>query len=72
MLIGVKLAKREAASMGISVAGFVRRAEMLPAGTAAWMRFAGFVESGDGPFQPVHRRFGVWHERLNAMSIPWR
>lgn len=45
-----KLAKQEAASLGISVAEFVRRAvrEMLPiSGTAAWMRFAGFVESGD-------------------------
>ncbi|MGA2597501.1 MAG: ribbon-helix-helix protein, CopG family [Bryobacteraceae bacterium] len=45
-----ELAKQEAASLGISVAEFVRRAvrEMLPtSGTAAWMRFAGFIESGD-------------------------
>jgi Ribbon-helix-helix protein, copG family len=42
--------KREAALQGISVAEFVRRAirQTLPAeGCASWMRFAGFVESGD-------------------------
>jgi hypothetical protein len=45
-----KLAKKEARSLGISVAEFVRRAvrERLPAaGKAPWMRFAGLVESGD-------------------------
>ncbi len=45
-----ELAKREAASLGISVAEFVRRAvrEMLPTPeTGPWMRFAGLVESGD-------------------------
>lgn len=44
------LAKQEARSLGISVAEFVRRAvrEALPVhGEGAWMRFAGFVESGD-------------------------
>ena len=45
-----RLAKREAQALGISVAEFVRRAirQMLPAsGKGAWMRYAGFVESGD-------------------------
>lgn len=44
------LAKQQARSLGISVAEFVRRAvrEALPArGEAAWMRFAGLVETGD-------------------------
>jgi hypothetical protein len=45
-----QLAKKEAQSLGISVAEFVRRAirEVLPApGKAPWMRFAGMVESGN-------------------------
>jgi hypothetical protein len=44
------LAKQEAKSQGISIAEFVRRAirQALPArGDAPWMRFAGFVETGD-------------------------
>ena len=44
------LAKKEAHSIGISVAEFVRRAvrEALPAkGQGRWMKYAGFVESGD-------------------------
>lgn len=47
------LAKKEAAALGISVAEFVRRAlrDALPpvmaASNSAWMRYAGFVESGD-------------------------
>jgi hypothetical protein len=44
------LAKQEASALGISVAEFVRRAvhQMLPAKEGApWMRYAGFVESGD-------------------------
>ena len=44
------LARREAQSLGISVAEFVRRAirEQLPsAEDAPWMRYAGMVESGD-------------------------
>ena len=44
------LAKKEAKSLGISVAEFVRRAirQSLPAkGSAPWMKFAGFVESGN-------------------------
>ncbi len=48
------LAKREARALGISVAEFVRRAvrDRLPAEpgappSAPWMRYAGFVESGD-------------------------
>ncbi|MSV34171.1 MAG: CopG family transcriptional regulator [Bryobacterales bacterium] len=43
-------AKKEARVLGISVAEYVRRAlrEMLPPrGDGAWMRYAGFVESGD-------------------------
>ena len=45
-----KQAKREASTLGISFAELVRRAvrQMLPPeGNAPWMRFAGFVESGD-------------------------
>jgi Ribbon-helix-helix protein, copG family len=44
------LARKEAKSLGISVAEFVRRAirERLPAAKdAPWMRYAGMVESGD-------------------------
>ncbi len=44
------LARKEARSLGISIAEFVRRAirERLPAAEAApWMRYAGMVESGD-------------------------
>jgi len=44
------LAKQAAKSLGISVAEFVRRAvrEALPAkGEGRWMKFAGFVETGD-------------------------
>ena len=45
-----KLAKREAAAMGIPVAEYVRRAirSVLPSsGHPAWMRYAGLVESGN-------------------------
>jgi hypothetical protein len=45
-----KLAKKEARALGISVAEFVRRAirqTLPPAAGASWMRYAGFVESGD-------------------------
>lgn len=45
-----QLAKKEAESLGISVAEFVRRAirDVLPAkGQGPWMRFVGMVESGD-------------------------
>jgi hypothetical protein len=45
-----ELAKREAALQGISVAEFVRRAirDKLPSSSKhPWMRYAGFVESGD-------------------------
>jgi Ribbon-helix-helix protein, copG family len=44
------LARKEAQSLGISVAEFVRRAirERLPAmEDATWMRYAGMVESGN-------------------------
>jgi hypothetical protein len=44
------LARKEARSLGISVAEFVRRAvrdKLPPAGDAPWMRYAGMVESGD-------------------------
>ena len=44
------LAKQEAAALGISVAELVRRAvrQVIPAqGEGPWMRYAGFVESGD-------------------------
>lgn len=42
-------AKREAQSLGISVAEFVRRAvreALPPPGAGPWMKFAGFVETG--------------------------
>ena len=43
------LAKKEASKLGISLAEFIRRAvrEALPPGDAPWMKYAGFVESGD-------------------------
>lgn len=44
------LAKKQAAALGISVAEFIRRAvrERLPVpGEGRWMKYAGFVESGD-------------------------
>ena len=44
------LAKKEARALGISVAEFVRRAvrqTLPPREGAPWMRYAGFVESGD-------------------------
>ena len=42
--------KREAKALGISIAEFVRRAirqGLPPRGQAPWMRYAGFVESGN-------------------------
>lgn len=48
-----RLAKKHARSLGISVAEFVRRAlrEVLPSDNRApWMKFAGFVETGDSGF----------------------
>ncbi|HMD87370.1 MAG TPA: ribbon-helix-helix protein, CopG family [Terriglobia bacterium] len=45
-----KLAKKEAAALGISVAEYVRRAiqVVLPSpGQPNWMRYAGLVESGN-------------------------
>jgi hypothetical protein len=43
-------AKKQAARLGISLAEFIRRAvrEHLPVhGEGPWMKYAGFVESGD-------------------------
>ncbi|MGA3323598.1 MAG: ribbon-helix-helix protein, CopG family [Terriglobia bacterium] len=45
-----RLAKEEAAALGISVAEYVRRAlrnALPPAGRPRWMRYAGLVESGN-------------------------
>jgi len=45
-----KLAKKEAAELGISVAEYVRRAirrALPPSAHPAWMRYAGLVESGN-------------------------
>jgi hypothetical protein len=45
-----ELAKMEAAAQGISIAEFIRRAvrETLPLpGEPAWMKYAGFVTSGN-------------------------
>ena len=44
------LAKAQAAALGISVAEFIRRAvrQTLPVpGEGAWMKYAGFVATGD-------------------------
>ncbi len=44
------LAKAEAKVLGISVAEFVRRAvreSLPPQGAGPWMKFAGFVETGN-------------------------
>ena len=44
------IAKMEAQSLGISVAEFVRRAvreALPPRGQGAWMKYAGFVETGN-------------------------
>ena len=44
------LVKTEAQSLGISVAEFVRRAvreALPPRGEGPWMKFAGFVETGN-------------------------
>ena len=43
-------AKKQAATLGISLAEFIRRAvrDHLPVqGQGPWMKYAGFVESGD-------------------------
>jgi hypothetical protein len=45
-----ELAKVQAAALGVSLAEFIRRAirEALPVeGEAAWVKYAGFVASGD-------------------------
>jgi hypothetical protein len=45
-----ELAKQQAAALGISLAEFIRRAvrERLPVhGDGPWMKYAGFVQSGD-------------------------
>jgi hypothetical protein len=44
------VARMEAKSLGISVAEFVRRAvreALPPRGAGPWMKFAGFVETGN-------------------------
>lgn len=45
-----EFAKKHAAALGISLAEFIRQAvrERLPvSGSGPWMKYAGFVESGD-------------------------
>lgn len=45
-----ELVKRESRALGISIAEVIRRAvrdALPPEPGGAWMRFAGFVESGD-------------------------
>lgn len=45
-----KLVKKESKARGISIAEFVRRAirnQLPPAASPPWMRYAGFVETGD-------------------------
>jgi len=45
-----EMVKAQAAALGISIAEFIRRAvrEHLPIpGEGAWMKYAGFVETGD-------------------------
>jgi hypothetical protein len=54
------LAKKEARAFGIPIAEYVRRAirEKFPAsGAGRWMRYAGFVESGD-------RRSSQWIDEI--------
>jgi hypothetical protein len=49
------LAKKQAMALGISVAEFIRRAlrDHLPVqGEGAWMKYAGFVETGDKHSSP--------------------
>jgi hypothetical protein len=44
------LARKEAQALGISIAEFVRRAireALPPRGQGRWMKYAGFVETGD-------------------------
>jgi hypothetical protein len=44
------LARKQAAALGISVAELIRRAirQVLPVpGEGPWMKYAGFIESGD-------------------------
>jgi hypothetical protein len=44
------LAKKQARVLGISVAEFIRRAvrqQLPPSNDKPWMKYAGFVESGD-------------------------
>ena len=44
------LAKKQASALGISVAEFIRRAirkELPIKGEGAWMKYAGFIASGD-------------------------
>ncbi len=45
-----KLVKQQAKNLGVSIAEVIRRAvrDSLPAAQgASWMRYAGFIESGD-------------------------
>jgi hypothetical protein len=45
-----ELARKEARAQGISIAEFVRQAvrdKLPPVSGVRWMRYAGFVESGD-------------------------
>ena len=63
------VAKAEANSLGISVAEFVRRAvrEALPSrGDAPWIKFAGFVETGN----PRSDRFHALFRRLFSAPPP--
>ena len=50
MTMNMRLQKKQARALGISVAEFVRRAirdALRPTGHGAWMSFAGFIETGD-------------------------
>ena len=62
------LAKAQAAALGISVAELIRRAvrEVLPVeGEGAWMKYAGFVETGDARSSQSIDELVYGYHRLN-------
>lgn len=67
---GYDLAKQEAGALGISVAEFVRRAvraTLTVAGQGRWMKYAGFVASGD-PHTPANRSTTSFMSRRTGQS----
>jgi hypothetical protein len=65
-----KLARKEARTLEISVAEFVNRATrqtLPPAAAVPWMRYAGFVESGDKCTSQSVDGIVLWRQRLNPL-----